>query len=105
MHGAIAHARNSAQDIAKTRLQTAGVWEPAPLVPPAAAAVGALPVQAPPRPTGAGRVFPTLRDIVAKEGWSALARGIGPRVLFHVPVRALRPAAPACGPARQLFGT
>ena len=104
MLGTKAHACISAQDIAKTRLQTAGVWEPAPLAPPAAAA-GVPPVPAPPRPTGAGRVFPTLRDIVAKEGWSALARGIGPRVLFHVPVRALWPAALACGPARQHSGT
>lgn len=75
------------QDIAKTRLQTAGVWEPAPVLPPASGAVGAEQPHVPPRPSAAGRVLPTLRDIVAKEGWSALARGIGPRVLFHVPVR------------------
>jgi len=77
----------AAQDIAKTRLQTAGVWEPAPVLPPASGAAGAEQPHVPPRPSAAGRVLPTLRDIVAKEGWSALARGIGPRVLFHVPVR------------------
>ena len=60
-------------------------------------------MQAPPRPTGAGRVFPTLRDIVAKEGWSALARGIGPRVLFHVPVRTLRPFCACVRPSPAAF--
>lgn len=83
--------RRCLQDIAKTRLQTAGVWEPAPVLPPAAGGGGASQPHVPPRPSGAGRVFPTLRDIVAKEGWSALARGIGPRVLFHVPV-----CSPSC---------
>ncbi len=64
------------------------MWEPAPVSPPAGGAAGAAAAPPPPRqPSGATRVLPTLRDIVAKEGWSALARGIGPRVLFHVPVR------------------
>ena len=31
--------------------------------------------------------------VQAKEGYAALARGIGPRVLFHVPVRSQRPFA------------
>jgi hypothetical protein len=67
------------------------VWEPAPVVAPPGATAP------PPRPpSSATRVFPVLREILAKEGWSALARGIGPRVLFHVPVRHARRRTRCC---------
>jgi hypothetical protein len=92
--GGAAAAITNPLDIAKTRLQTAGVWEPAPVVAPPGGGAAAPP---PRPPSSATRVFPVLREILAKEGWSALARGIGPRVLFHVPVRhALRRTWRAC---------
>jgi len=30
-----------------------------------------------------------LREIVEREGWGALSRGMGPRVLFHIPAAAI----------------
>ena len=80
--GGAAAAITNPLDIAKTRLQTQGMWEPVD------AAHGAeLAVRRP--ASGPTPVLRMLRDIVSKEGPRALARGMGPRVLFHVPAAAI----------------
>jgi len=38
---------------------------------------------------GARAVLASLREVVRAEGVRGLARGIGPRVLFHVPAAAI----------------
>ena len=86
--GGAAAAITNPLDIAKTRLQTAGVWEPGPVAAPGASGPSGRASSAP-RHSVATRVLPTLKDIVAKEGFTALATGIGPRVLFHVPAAAI----------------
>jgi solute carrier family 25 iron transporter 28/37 len=69
--------------ISKTRLQTQGMWEPVDAAHGGGQQAARRPVSGPPP------VLRMLRDIVSKEGPGALARGMGPRVLFHVPAAAI----------------
>eukprot|EP00879_Flechtneria_rotunda_P023752 GHRR01025145.1.p1 GENE.GHRR01025145.1~~GHRR01025145.1.p1 ORF type:complete len:146 (+),score=48.15 GHRR01025145.1:1786-2223(+) len=67
--GGAAAAVTTPLDVVKTRLQTEGVHSP--------------------KRYGTTAVLPVLRRIIQEEGWSAIWRGLKPRVLFSCPAAAV----------------
>jgi solute carrier family 25 iron transporter 28/37 len=53
-------------------------------------------------PYGTANLAACMRSVVREEGWTALGRGLGPRVLFHIPAGAISWATYEAG--KRLMG-